>query len=735
MKIKAFAAALLAAAIAVPVSLPAAQAETAYSVKADRIRAHEYTVTDATKVQMVEAELARLTVHQRSYYDLDFDGKITIADATIIQMHCANLLDVHSDAYLRRFLPTEPTSPAETEPTVTRPATEVTDIPLTMPFETETSEPEETTAEPTTQEKIEETVPMSTEAVSTVPVTEPVTENPEPATDPTEITDPTAITQQADTTNPTEDMTYPSQPSYLRLDYSSLKMGLNETFTFTVETDAPSYTFRCFNDDVLTVDDRGTVTPHATGNAMVVCMTDNGISAVCQFQICPEATALTLNYGEKVKLGIGETIDFDSYVNSGAAACWRYYSSDNESVIKVERFGGIAAAVGEGKATVTCTLENGVQAHCEVTVEKFAQTLELNATAVTLAVGDKFDFDSYAKDGYAYFRNYHSLDESVASFARNDGIVTANKIGKTQIYCELINGVRAYAEVTVTDAPTSITVSKTTDRVQVGELLRVSVTGNEGSAINNSFIKVTSTNNLVTVADSGVDYVDLKGMQLGTTDVTFETNNGLKETVRLYVEGSKALCIDISTWQGAYVDFDKVKQSGVDYVILRAGYGNESFQIDNQFANNYSKAKRAGLKVGVYWFSYATDELDALNEAEACIACIGGRQLDMPVYYDIEYEKALKTMSYDELTRMALFFCNKIILAGYRPGVYTSVTVYQNQIDYDLLVENGISIWNAHWAPRCTIDCDIWQYSENGYVWGVDGDVDMNLIYNLNIVQ
>ena len=733
MKIKAFAAALLAAVIAVPASLPAAQAAVDFSEKADRIRVHEYTITDATTVQMIEAELARPTARQRSYYDLDFDGRITIADATIIQMHCASLLDVKSDEYLSQYLPTEPTSSITTEPTVTQPEENPTDTPLTIPFAT--IAPEETTAELTTQEKIEETEPTSTAAVSTTPVTEPITEATQPATDPTEVTEPTEITEPTGATNPSEDMTYPSQPSYLRLDYASLKMGVNETFTFTVETDAPSYTFRCFNDDVLTVDDRGTVTPHAPGNASVVCMTENGLSAVCQFRICPEATALTLNYGEKVKLGIGETIDFDSYVNSGAAACWRYYSSDNESVVKVERFGGIATAVGEGKANVTCTLENGVQARCEVTVEKLAQTLELNATAVTLAVGDKFDFDSYAKDGYAYFRNYHSLDESVASFARNDGIVTANKIGKTQIYCELINGVRAYAEVTVTEAPTSITVSKTTDRVQVGELLRVSITGNEGSAINNSFIKVTSTDNLVTVADSGMDYIDLKGMKLGTTDVTFETDNGLLQTVRFYVEGSKALCIDISTWQGAYVDFDKVKASGVDYVILRAGYGNESYQIDNQFANNYSKAKRAGLKVGVYWFSYATDELDALNEAEACIACIGGRQLDMPVYYDIEYEKALKTMSYDELTRMALFFCNKIILAGYRPGVYTSVTVYQNQIDYNRLVENGISIWNAHWAPRCTIDCDIWQYTENGFVWGVDGDVDMNLIYNLNIVQ
>ena len=709
MKIKAFATGLLASVLALSFALPA-QAIEDYATRVSRIRAHDYSVTDATMVQMAEAELARLTVRQRSCYDVDFDGRITIADATIIQMHCANIIDLYSDDYLMRFKPGEPTSPAPTETTEPTEPTELSDPPLTIPFDT--TEPTEET-QPTTQEKIELTEPTETTAEpSTAAVTEPSTAQPATAAPVTH-----------------------GQPTYLRLDFNSLKMGLNESFTFTVDTDAPSYTFRSFNDAVLTLDKYGTVSPHSAGQATVVCMTDNGISAVCQITVCPEATSLTLNYGEKIKLGVGETIDFDSYVGAGTAACWRYYSSDNESVVRVERFGGLATAVGEGKANVTCELENGVRARCEITVEKLAQGLELNAAAVTLSVGDSFDFDSYAKDGYAYIRRYYSLDESVASFARNDGVVTANKIGKTQIYCEILGGTRAYAEVTVVEEPDAIEVERASDTVQVGGILRVRVKGTEGGTVNNSFVKVSSDGELVTVAGSGEDHIDLKGMKLGTGDVTFTTQSGLSQTVKLTVEGSLALCIDVSTWQGAYIDFDKVKQSGIDYVILRAGYGNEASQIDNQFVNNYNKAKRAGLKVGAYWFSYATDSLDALNEAAACLECLDGRQLDMPVYYDIEYEKALRNMSYRELTNMALLFCNEIALAGYRPGVYTSVTVYQNQIGYDELIENGISIWNAHWAPRCTIACDIWQYSEEGSVYGIDGNVDMNLIYNLYVVK
>ena len=114
MKIKAFATGLLASVLALSFALPA-QAIEDYATRVSRIRGHDYSVTDATMVQMAEAELARLTVRQRSYYDVDFDGRITIADATIIQMHCANIIDLYSDDYLMRFKPGEPTSPAPTE--------------------------------------------------------------------------------------------------------------------------------------------------------------------------------------------------------------------------------------------------------------------------------------------------------------------------------------------------------------------------------------------------------------------------------------------------------------------------------------------------------------------------------------------------------------------------------------------------------------------------------------------
>ena len=126
---------------------------------------------------------------------------------------------------------------------------------------------------------------------------------------------------------------------------------------------------------------------------------------------------------------------------------------------------------------------------------------------------------------------------------------------------------------------------------------------------------------------------------------------------------------------------------------------------------------------------------EAFKEAEACLYCLGGRKLDMPLYYDLEIDSVMERMTKSEYTQMALNFCSVIESAGYRPGIYSSVSVYQTKLDHSRLLRDGISVWNAHWSERCTIECDVWQYSENGSVSGIYGDVDMNLIYNLDVVE
>ena len=622
------------------------------------------------------------TEKEQNIYDLDFSGEIDIVDATIVQMHCARYYDVRSDDYLNQFATEEPTEPTTADPTE----------PITAePTEPATSEPTEPiTAEPTTEQP--------TTAVPTEPTTEEST----------------------------------TEAIYLRINEENVEMGLNESYTFTVETNAPSVTFMSTDESVLTVDENGTVTPKTTGEASVACDTGKGVTAWCDFKICSEAKEIKLNRSS-LDLGSEEYYTFRSFVDADAAAFKRVYSSDNENVMKIDSVTGYATAIGAGKATISCTLANGLSDSCEVTVYRMAQGLTLNESSVTLALGDSFDFDSHvAGGGFAYIRVYHSLDESVVSIAPGGGIATAVGEGETQIYCELINGVRAYADVKVLPASERIKLSNAPSLMQVGEKARFRVDGN--TAVNNANITVNSVNGLVRATEQGSDFIELTGIRQGVDTVTVTTYNGLSASFNVTVDGSCATLIDVSTWQGS-IDFDKVKKSGIDYVILRAGYGRELDQIDNRFVENYEKAKAAGLKVGAYWFSYSESVDEAFKEAEACLYCLGGRKLDMPLYYDLEIDSVMERMTKSEYTQMALNFCSVIESAGYRPGIYSSVSVYQTKLDHSRLLRDGISVWNAHWSERCTIECDVWQYSENGSVSGIYGDVDMNLIYNLDVVE
>ena len=679
MKLKRFAAAALAA-VMCAFSLPVSAAD--FAEKTSDIKAYTYNITDATTIQRIAAGLKAPTEKEQNIYDLDFSGEIDIVDATIVQMHCARYYDVRSDDYLNQFATEEPTEPTTADPI------------------------EPTTAEPTEPATSEPTEPITAE---------PTTEQPTTAV-PTEPT--------------TEEST--TEAIYLRINKENVEMGLNESYTFTVETNAPSVTFMSTDESVLTVDENGTVTPKTTGEASVACDTGKGVTAWCDFKICSEAKEIKLNQSS-LDLGSEEYYTFRSFVDADAAAFKRVYSSDNENVMKIDSVTGYATAIGAGKATISCTLANGLSDSCEVTVYRMAQGLTLNESSVTLALGDSFDFDSHvAGGGFAYIRVYHSLDESVVSIAPGGGIATAVGEGETQIYCELINGVRAYADVKVLPASERIKLSNAPSLMQVGEKARFRVDGN--TAVNNANITVNSVNGLVRATEQGSDFIELTGIRQGVDTVTVTTYNGLSASFNVTVDGSCATLIDVSTWQGS-IDFDKVKKSGIDYVILRAGYGRELDQIDNRFVENYEKAKAAGLKVGAYWFSYSESVDEAFKEAEACLYCLGGRKLDMPLYYDLEIDSVMERMTKSEYTQMALNFCSVIESAGYRPGIYSSVSVYQTKLDHSRLLRDGISVWNAHWSERCTIECDVWQYSENGSVSGIYGDVDMNLIYNLDVVE
>ncbi|WP_405352847.1 glycoside hydrolase family 25 protein [Ruminococcus sp.] len=193
---------------------------------------------------------------------------------------------------------------------------------------------------------------------------------------------------------------------------------------------------------------------------------------------------------------------------------------------------------------------------------------------------------------------------------------------------------------------------------------------------------------------------------------------------------AKINCVDVSEFQQG-IDFSKMSADGIKAVIIRAGYGKEVSQKDTMFESHYKGAKSAGLKIGVYWYSYANSADDAEREAKACLECIKGKSLDMPIYYDMEDSSQIK-LGKTKLTEIAERFCETIKKSGYRAGVYANLNWFSNYLNYGRL-KSKYSIWLAQYNDENQLACDIWQNSSTGRVSGYNGNIDTNIIYNESI--
>lgn len=185
--------------------------------------------------------------------------------------------------------------------------------------------------------------------------------------------------------------------------------------------------------------------------------------------------------------------------------------------------------------------------------------------------------------------------------------------------------------------------------------------------------------------------------------------------------------IDVSKWNGD-IDFSKVKKSGVEFVIIRDGFGQDiEKQIDVKFMQNYKNAKENGLYVGVYHYCYAKTPELARGEARFCLKNINGMQLEFPIVIDIE-DSSLTKLSRQEKTDIVKAFCSEIENAGYYAMYYCNLNwlnshLYREQLSkYDL--------WLAQWnVTEPSVECGIWQMADNGKIDGISGNVDMNMSF------
>ena len=192
--------------------------------------------------------------------------------------------------------------------------------------------------------------------------------------------------------------------------------------------------------------------------------------------------------------------------------------------------------------------------------------------------------------------------------------------------------------------------------------------------------------------------------------------------------------VDISSHQQS-VDWQSVKNAGVDFAILRAGYRGYTegaIQEDETFLTNLKAAKEAGLKVGVYFFSQALDRAEAVEEAEFVLNLLDGETLDYPIFFDwedIEADARTDGMDSETLTACALAFCKRVELNGYQAGVYFNQRFGYEEFDLRELQDYELWLAEYNLTPSFAYHFEVWQYANDGMLSGVDGAVDLNLAF------
>ena len=190
--------------------------------------------------------------------------------------------------------------------------------------------------------------------------------------------------------------------------------------------------------------------------------------------------------------------------------------------------------------------------------------------------------------------------------------------------------------------------------------------------------------------------------------------------------------IDISKHNGN-IDWNAVKNSGVQYVILRCGYRGSASGVlveDQKFKRNIQGATAAGLKVGIYFFSQAVNEVEAVEEASMTLSLIKNYRITYPVYIDVESANGRADgISKEARTSVINAFCQTIRNSGYTPGLYANKNWLTEKINTGAL--GGCKIWLAQYvaAPTYGGRYEMWQYSSRGSIAGIKGNVDLNVSY------
>lgn len=229
------------------------------------------------------------------------------------------------------------------------------------------------------------------------------------------------------------------------------------------------------------------------------------------------------------------------------------------------------------------------------------------------------------------------------------------------------------------------------------------------------------------------DEIDPKLDDTSQMDAPDDTDKTEIKKLQLSLENAVA-GIDVSKWNKE-IDWKKVKKSGVKFVIIRCGYRGSStgsLVIDPYFEQNIKGALDAGINVGVYFFTQAVTDVEAVEEASMVLSLIEKYHITYPVFIDTEGAGGngrADNLDVENRTLVCKAFCDTIESGGYNAGVYASKNWYNNRINVEELDEYYIWLAEYRKAPTYEGYFDMWQYTSKGQIDGISGNVDLNLSY------
>lgn len=508
-----------------------------------------------------------------------------------------------------------------------------------------------------------------------------------------------------------------------------------------------SVTWKSSNEGVATIDANGKVTCKAAGDTTITAISkkDTGKTATLAFKVTEDVTKKFDMKDVSVTAGQFKNLEDYSTIQGSSS---RSFSIENTKYATVDGNGRIKAIrAGETKITVTVKFQDGTT---QTQTKKLTVTaasvkgITLDKTKVTLKVGDSIKLNpTIDTTGYTGCLWYTSDKNIVSLEEHGNGTIKALKPGKVTIIAKASEDTSktATCEITVTgEDPKNDT--KTPLKDKSGKQLYVKTAdGKYVLAVVADYYKY----NVFYRENENVEY-KYTGWQTIDGKRYYFDKNGNKVTGDQIIQGVKysfgsdgalssgsgVLGIDVSKHNGN-INWTEVKNSGVSFVIIRCGYRGSSTGAlieDPKFKANVQGATAAGLKVGIYFFTQAVNQIEAVEEASMTVSLIKNYKISYPVFLDVEASGG-RADGLDTGTRTQIVnaYCQTIQNSGYTAGVYANKTWLNSKLNVGSL--GGYKIWLAQYAAAPTYNgrYDMWQYSSTGKIGGISGNTDLNISY------